>query len=117
MTETNTAEMTTMVMSVNDIPEIQRRKSEALTDIIEKVSNLKQSQVLCIKIPRTKPSKKHPEKGTQLNRQFAVKVSNQLGDKYTVQSRLGVEKLKQNVDELYLYVYKTPVVTPTPTHA
>lgn len=108
----NTTEIETSVLSINDIPEITRRKSEKLNEIIEKVSALKANQVLCILIPRTKPNKKTGE--TQLNRQFVVKVASQLGEKYTVQSRMGNEKLKQNVNELYLYVYKTPA-TPTPT--
>lgn len=115
-TGTNTTptetEMHTSVMSINDIPDIQRRKSEQLTEIIEKVAALKNNQVLCIRIPRTKPNKKTGE--TKLNRQFSVKVAQQLGEKYTVQTRMGVEKYKQDTNELYLYVFKTPTQPVTP---
>lgn len=90
----------TSVMSIKDIPDIQRRKSEQLTDIIERVAKLQQNQVLCIKVERTKKGK--------LNRQFPIKVSNQLGETYTVVSRMGVEKNHQLPEELYVYVYKTP---------
>ena len=103
---TTNAPIETTVMSISEIPEIQRRKSEALTEIIEKVAKLKSNQVLCLKVARTKKNK--------LNRQFSVKVSNQLGETYTVQSRMGVEKYKQDVTELYVYIFKTPAVAPAP---
>jgi hypothetical protein len=109
MPPTNTEQMETSVMSITQIPEIQRKKSEQLNEIIEKVAKLKSTQVLVLKVKRTKKN--------ALNRQFPIKVGTQLGETYTVVSRMGVEQYKQDVNELYVYIYKTPPPSETDTAA
>jgi hypothetical protein len=89
-------------VSIADIPTIVRRKANTnFTELDSSLTSLKQNQAKVLIAPRTK-------KG-DLDRQYSVKIQKHLGNAWTVTSRMGSALLKQNVDDLYVYIYRTPI--------
>ena len=101
MVETKSPQTPSETISVADIPQIVRRKAESFQELDSMVSGLKQNQAKVLLVSRTKKN--------ELNRQYSVKIQKHLGNAWTVTSRMGSALLKQNPQELYVYIFRTPL--------